>query len=522
MKEAAVLLEERAPKISSYSIAHQPPYDRYVITLIICFSIIRLLLAAFLQLGTDESYYWLYTQRLQWNYFDHPAMVAVWARLFSFNLLLQNELFMRLGSIVSSAFATWFIYKATATFSSAKAGWYAAVLLNTSFYASIVAGVFIMPDSPQLFFWTLSLWMISRVIMLNDKSWSNWLLFGLSSGLCILSKLHGAFVPFGVLVYCLLVKNQWLRQPQFYAGILVCSLSVLPLLIWNWNNDFITFRFHGSRVVVERLNDAYFRNEWFGQLLMNNPVNVTLIALALSIGYNYIGKVYPQSLVLIFIGLPLSLILLLISLSRSVFPHWSGPAYISLLPVAAIWLAQFKTKKLFHSWLNYSLTAFMLFFTGWPLAINYLPGTIGSKNELTLGKSDVTLDRYGWKEAGEAFRKFYTDEVVKEKLPPNTPVVIHKWWGSHVEYYFCRQQNIPVIGLGDVYTINHYVWMNERYKNVDRSVAICVIPSDEYVDVKTVYGKWYQTVSLVQTIDVYRNGKKAHRFYVYRLDGWKG
>ena len=64
--------------------------------------------------------------------------------------------------------------------------------------------------------------------------------------------------------------------------------------------------------------------------------------------------------------------------------------------------------------------------------------------------------------------------------------------------------------------------MNNRYKHIDRSVALCIIPSDEYINVKEVYGRWYQSVSLTQTIEVYRNGKKAHRFFVYRLEGWKG
>jgi hypothetical protein len=522
MKETAVLPQEKTVLIRSNPMLHQPAYSRYVALLIISFSIFRLILAAFTELGTDESYYWLYTQKLQWNYFDHPAMVAVWTRIFSLNLLLENELFIRLGSIVSAAFATWFLYKATATFASEKAGWYAAVLLNTSFYASIVAGLFIMPDSPQLFFWTLSLWMLSRIIMLDDKSWRNWLLFGLSSGLCIMSKVHGAFIPLGVCVYALLIKTRWLQWPRFYAGMIVCSLSLLPLLIWNWNNDFITFRFHGNRIVFNGLNDIYFRNEWFGQLLMNNPVNVTLIALALTVGYNYTRKLHPQLLVLVFIGLPLSFILLFISFSRFVLPHWSGPAYVSLIPIGAVWMAQFSTKKILHRWLQYSFAAFAFFAVGWQLAINYFPGTFGSKNELTLGKGDVTLDRYGWEEAGKVFRDFYADEVTNQKLPSNTPIVIHKWWGSHIEYYFCRQQNIPVIGLGDVYTINHYLWTNNRYKHIDRSMALCIIPSDEYVNAKERYGRWYQSVSLIETIDVYRNGKKAHRFYIYRLAGWKG
>jgi hypothetical protein len=426
--------------------------------------------------------------------------------------------------MVSAAFATWFVYKATATFSSMKAGWYAAVLLNTSFYASIVAGLFIMPDSPQLFFWTLSLWMLARILIEDDRKWSTWLIFGLAMGLCMMSKVHGAFIPVGFFMYCLLIKHTLLRRPQLYAALFISALFLVPLFIWNWNHDFITFRFHSSRIVVTglNLNEEHFRNEWLGQLLMNNPVNVALIALALTIGYKYTSIRNPQLLVLIFIGVPLAIFLLLVSLFRPVFPHWSGPAYVTLTPVAAIWLAQFNHKKLFHRSLGFSISAFALFIIGWQAAINYMPGTLGSKNEQTLGKGDVTLDRYGWKEAGSAFSRFYIYEVRRGRLPANTPVVIHKWWGAHVEYYFCRQQGIPIIGLGTVYQVGTYVWMNERFKNIDRSVALCVIPSDEYVDATRAYGKWYRHISLASTIDVPRSGKKAHRFFVYQLRGWKG
>src|SRR3954451_18303358 len=79
-------------------------YNRRVIYLILFISLIRLLLASAYGLANDEAYYWLYSQHLQWSYFDHPPMVAVWIRLFTFNLHFQHiEAFVRLGSIISFA-----------------------------------------------------------------------------------------------------------------------------------------------------------------------------------------------------------------------------------------------------------------------------------------------------------------------------------------------------------------------------------------------------------------------------------
>src|SRR3954471_20112652 len=117
-------------------------YARKVVVLILVFFAIKFFCASTLELGNDEAYYWVYSEYLQWNYFDHPPLVGVWIRLFTFNLLLQDyEGFVRLGAIVVSSIATWFIFKALATIHSERAGWYGACLYNASFYAGITAGL---------------------------------------------------------------------------------------------------------------------------------------------------------------------------------------------------------------------------------------------------------------------------------------------------------------------------------------------------------------------------------------------
>src|SRR5438270_526824 len=91
-------------------------FQKKTIQLIIFFALVHLLFAGLLELGNDEAYYWLYSQHLQWNYFDHPPMVAIWIRLFTGNLALQDApLFLRLGSVAACALSTWFLYKTCAT-----------------------------------------------------------------------------------------------------------------------------------------------------------------------------------------------------------------------------------------------------------------------------------------------------------------------------------------------------------------------------------------------------------------------
>jgi hypothetical protein len=66
-------------------------------------TLVRCIAAVSVDLGNDEVYYLSYAYHLQWNYFDHPPMVAVLIRITTFNLNFTSEFFVRLGPIILSA-----------------------------------------------------------------------------------------------------------------------------------------------------------------------------------------------------------------------------------------------------------------------------------------------------------------------------------------------------------------------------------------------------------------------------------
>ena len=500
----------------------QPDYKKYTLWLIAFFFVFRCLLAAVLELGNDEAYYWLYTQKLQWNYFDHPPMVALLVKLFTFNSLLdQYPFFLRLGSIVGCAISAWFLFKAVSILHSQRAGFFAAALYNASFYAGVTAGLYVMPDSPQMIFWTFCFWMLAR-ISVDDNNWKTWIFFGIGAGLCIMSKIHGIFIPAGVVLFALLYKRAWLKKPQFYLSLIIIAFIISPILFWNIEYDFITYSFHSKRVTVDESAIKYgsFLKEILHQSFFNNPFNVALIILAVIAWLKKRIQRTPAISVYFFIGLPLSCILLFVSLFRdTVLIHWSGPAYVSLLPVAAIYLAEV-SKKIVPQLLRLALGTFIIVTIAWTLAVDFYPGTVGKKNEPELGTGDITLDLYGWKEAGKQFADFYKEEVSSGIVPQSTPVVCTYWWGAHVEYYFCKPLQIQMIGLGPVNQLHQYTWLNYLRKDkVNFTNAYCIMPSDENYSLPVDF---YSDIQLVKVISIKRNNQPAHNFRVYRLSGWKG
>ncbi|GAA4337787.1 ArnT family glycosyltransferase [Flaviaesturariibacter amylovorans] len=501
--------------------ALSPNYRSRLIGLIVLGALLRLVLASVFELGNDEVYYWTYARRLQWNYFDHPPLVGLWIRLSTWNLGFEwSEAAVRLGSILSCAGATALLFHTVRRVHSARAGWYAALLYNASVYASIIAGLFILPDSPQMLFWCAALHTLVSIDA-DPKRWKPWLLFGLLTGLTILSKVHGAFLWLGLGLYILARRRTWLARPQLYVAALFTAALASPILLWNIQNDFITYRFHSGRVTVQDgIHLSGFGRELGGQFLYNNPVIVVGTVLALLALRKRRFAVREPLRLFTFIALPMIGVLLAIALFRDTLPHWSGPAWVTLLPLTAIFLATRRERPVPR------LPQHALAFTGLLVAVAIaltfaVPGTLGKKDPKELGFGDFTLDLHGWREAGPEFAALYLREKNEGRMPAGAPLVAHRWFpAAHLEYYFAAPNEIPVLGLGDLHNIHHYAWRNRfALHAMDLTKAWCVVPSNEWYDARTQFREWYAQADSVTTITQTRGGQPARYFTVWRLSG---
>src|SRR5581483_8639650 len=176
-----------------------PPssYKQRTLLLIGIATLVKLLLCPLVELNNDEVYYFTYAQHLQWNYFDHPPMVGVFIRFFTAGCILHHEFFVRLPAVVAAAICTWTVFHIGKLLQDDYTGWLAACLFTASFYAGVIAGMLILPDTPQLIFWLLSVYVILYIAKNKPTGWAlnkRLLLLGVTIGLCILSKVHGVFL----------------------------------------------------------------------------------------------------------------------------------------------------------------------------------------------------------------------------------------------------------------------------------------------------------------------------------------
>lgn len=498
---------------------------------------IRLFIAATLEFSVDEVYYWTYALYPDWSHFDHPAMVGWVIQFFSFNLFFESELAIRLGAIVFSVFNTLIIYSIGKAVKNPLAGLYAAFLLNASVYCSVLAGSFIIPDSPQLFFWLLSLKYLIVALPsqnISAKISGKFLLASLFVGLAIISKYHGVFIWAGIGLYVVFFNRRWLKKPSFYGGMVLSSVFVIPIVIWNIQNDWISFAFHGDRVTNALiLRPDYFLTEIFGQVAYNNPINYVLILLSLIAIYRgklKINKDYQW--ILLLNSIPIWLVFTSFALFRSTLPHWTGPAFTPLIILAAAHLSDRSIKSsksqsliLFPKVVRASIFLLTgLLFLAWAL-INYYPGTIGRTSNISrYGDTDFTLDMYGWNQIKNGFESIHKAKVDAGELVYETTIISPKYFpGTEIDYYIARPLDMKLLQYGSLPEIHKYAWINEDRGLLRKGEnAYMISTSNWYKDPYEYYRKNFEEIIPSDTIRITRSGKLAYFAFVYELKNYKG
>ncbi len=498
--------------------------------LIVVSTAIRVLLAAVLELSNDEVYYYLYALDLQPNYFDHPPGVGILIRLSTWNLWITHEFFVRLGAIVCAIFGTIFSYQLGKLLKNDRTGYYAAILYNTSIYTSLIAGTFIIPDSPQVVLWIGALWIMYRIIVNADLRLkthiSEWLLFGFVTGLCILCKVHGVFIWFGFGLYILFFQYRLLRSFGLYLSILVTIAVISPILWWNIQNDFITYRFHSGRVSETALHLDYFFQTLGGELLYSNPVNSVLILIALwkLISYKYLDTTSVRFIVLN--GLPIILVVTGMALFNPMLPHWSGPGFMTLSFLAAAWLDEKTVKPPVTRMpvvIRASASLVIVALAAALALIRFYPGTIGSHDKVRYGDGDFTLDMYGWRQFSNEFQAWFKEQQASGELSRDIKIVSNKWFpAAHLDYYVGDPLHVPVIGVGDLEDLHQFYWLNKGRPQLEKGEdALCILPSNYQVMEEENYPSYFESYRQLKVFENRRGGEVARYFYVYLLKNYQ-
>ena len=191
----------------------------------------HLAIAAGFELSHDEAYYWIYSQRLDWGFFDHPPMVGVIIKAFSF--LPHSEISVRLGFILLQLLSCILLLKLVP-----KQRQLLAAGLFFAFPLASFSGLLALPDLPLLFMTTSYCYFLKGYLEKQDRYSIAGL--ALTIPLLLYSKYHGILVIF----FTLLAVPKLFTRRDFYLIAGVAILLFLPHVLWQYEHDFSTLRYH--------------------------------------------------------------------------------------------------------------------------------------------------------------------------------------------------------------------------------------------------------------------------------------
>ena len=245
--------------------------------------IARCFIAAYTGLGIGESYYFRGALHLDLSYFDQPPLFF-WLGGISIKIFGLNNFGIRFPSVLLFAGTSWLMFLITKKLFTAKAGFWAVTIMNLSAVFTVAIACWFQPDAPLLFFWLLATYFIVEIMVgpgsetseatrNSRRTYLLWLAVGISMGLATLSKYHVIFIFAGVFMFIGTNKSQrhWLWHPGPYIAILITLIMASPILWWNYNNNWVSFVFQGSRAGAKN-GKFQLHFDWFFRSILGQSV----------------------------------------------------------------------------------------------------------------------------------------------------------------------------------------------------------------------------------------------------------
>ncbi|MGI4022137.1 MAG: ArnT family glycosyltransferase [Janthinobacterium lividum] len=312
---------------------HQTSSNKAVKYFLLVWSLVNLLQSYFTEVHPDEAYYWIYSRFLDWGYFDHPPMVALFIRAGDY--LFHNELSLRLFTVFTSSFSWWILWQIVKKY-QVEAKWFILVISSISIFH--VFGFTTTPDAPLFFFGTLFYFFYQQYLEKDTPVVT--VLLSLSLAGALYSKYHAVLL----VVFTLMANPKLVSRKSFWLMAILTLILFLPHIFWQINHDFPSVKYH----LVER-SASYYKIEFtllylVGQLFMAGPL----------VGWFWFYQVsrfratdiFTKTLLFNFVG---TLLFFLINTSKvAVQPHWT---LIGFLPLVMLVLISIK-HKLKPTWLQ--------------------------------------------------------------------------------------------------------------------------------------------------------------------------
>lgn len=220
-----------------------------VVAVIAALTVMRLIYAGVIDLRTDEAYYWTWSKESALSFLDHPPMIA-WFIRFGTAIFGDTNLGVRFAGIVAMLITQLLLADIVRRVTHDLRAIVIAVLMPEAalYYGLLMAKV--SPDVALIPFAAAMVWSLVRLHESSDARW--WLAAGAFAGLALLSKLTAVMLLPAVAAFMLVPawRRRWLVSPYPWVAALIAMIVFSPVLIWNSQHDWASFRFQLVRATA--------------------------------------------------------------------------------------------------------------------------------------------------------------------------------------------------------------------------------------------------------------------------------
>lgn len=464
-------------------------------------TVFHIFLSLNLGLTEDESYYWVWSRRLEISYYDHPPMIAYMIRLFT-SIFGNNLIATRLPAVLSITITSIYIYKIINYLYQDKNKAFLGVALFNIIPVYAVLSFMPLPDLPLILFYTISLYYFIRVIY--EKKPQLWYIIGITIGLGLLSKYNMFLVYPGIFFFLIYHKNErfWFKKKELYISFFLSLLFLLPVVVWNIQHNWASFAFHlygrHQRGGGPSIKPHLFLAFMLAQFIIFSPVLFTRLF-----------KVIPANLnkkdvkLLFFYGAPVFFIFMLASFFTKSQIHWTATAYIPFLII----LVRYTNWNKFWRYIGIGaailLTLFLYTQSFYPVV------------KINPPEADVTTDMHGWDKVGREVDKLYNNVIKNENN--------NNWFIFSNIYQITSQLTFYLPEQPYVYCLNNNLDQFDFWQDISElegKNGIFVTQGFYKVNPDKIYN--FERVELAKEIDIIRAGKGYRTFYVYKCYNFMG
>lgn len=476
----------------------------YFITFV---AFIRLLLAPFVGLGVDEAHYVLYGINLDLSYFDHPPLVG-WIQYMFTSIFGTAEFGSRVAAILIGFITSIFIYKLIYDINKkANEAFIAVLALHASFMFNALF-LMLMPDT---LLFLLILPIIFTVIQIEKHYLSNisnvlprnllptWILLGILLGLAGLSKYTAVLFIVPIVLYFIIKKTyKPFYAPQIIPAVLIALAIVSPVIIWNIQNEWISFTYQSNHVVgTQNIKLSTLFSSLAAQFGAYNPF---LFPFAFYGLYKSLRSGNSTIFLTALFGLVLISFFTYASLYKVALPHWSALFYMLFIPLGAYY-ALYTTPKVIK---------FLKFAIGFGLILSALIYIeLGFKFTPLPDYQSLHRDIYGW------------DKIIKKansyvKEPKKEAIGVSNWTLASRAIYYNRSYNSSVYLIDDRY--NQFdIWQKDSPIGKD-----LVMINTHFIHKDISKNMKCDAINEIESFDIMLNSKKVNTIKLVECKNYQG